>query len=71
MDEAVVGILVRRIYDAVVAVIIAIGVNSDGRHQVLDMEVGTSEAELIWTEFLRKPYAPRFARREARRLRCA
>lgn len=37
-----------------VAVIIAVGVNSDGRRKVLGMEVGTSEAEPIWTEFLRK-----------------
>jgi transposase-like protein len=37
-----------------VAVVIAVGVNSDGRREVLGMEVGTSEAEPIWTEFLRK-----------------
>jgi len=37
-----------------VATIIAIGVNADGRREVLGMEVGTSEAEPIWTEFLRK-----------------
>ena len=37
-----------------VAVIIAIGVNGDGRREVLGMEIGTSEAEPIWTEFLRK-----------------
>ncbi|KEQ02405.1 IS256 family transposase [Pseudorhizobium pelagicum] len=37
-----------------VAVIIAVGVNTDGRREVLGMEVGTSEAEPIWTEFLRK-----------------
>jgi len=36
-----------------VAVIIAVGVNGDGRREVLGMEVGTSEAEPIWTEFLR------------------
>lgn len=36
-----------------VAVIIAVGVNADGRREVLGMEVGTSEAEPIWTEFLR------------------
>ena len=28
-------------------------VNRDGRHEVLGMEIGTSEAEPIWTEFLR------------------
>ena len=37
-----------------VAVIIAVGVNADGRREVLGMEVGSSEAEPIWTEFLRK-----------------
>jgi transposase-like protein len=37
-----------------VAVIIAVGVNTKGRREVLGMEVGISEAEPIWTEFLRK-----------------
>jgi len=37
-----------------VAVIIAVGVNTDGRREVLGMEIGTSEAEPIRTEFLRK-----------------
>jgi transposase-like protein len=37
-----------------VAAIIAVGVNTDGRREVLGMEIGTSEAEPIWTEFLRK-----------------
>ena len=37
-----------------VAVIIAVGANTDGRREVLGMEIGTSEAEPIWTEFLRK-----------------
>jgi putative transposase len=37
-----------------VAAIIAVGVNSDGRREVLGMEIGTSEAEPIWMEFLRK-----------------
>jgi len=37
-----------------VATIIAVGVNTDGRREVLGMEIGTSEAEPIWTEFLRK-----------------
>jgi putative transposase len=36
------------------AVIIAVAVNSDGRREVLGMEVGTSEAEAVWTAFLRK-----------------
>ncbi len=38
----------------IVSVIIAVGVNTDGRREVLGMEIGTSEAEPIWTEFLRK-----------------
>src|SRR5439155_40255 len=37
-----------------VAVIIAVGVNNDGRREVLGMEIGTSECEPIWREFLRK-----------------
>jgi transposase-like protein len=37
-----------------VAVIIAIGVNVDGRREVLGMDIGPSEAETFWTEFLRK-----------------
>ena len=37
-----------------VAVIIAVGVNGDGRREVLGMKIGASEAEAIWTEFLRK-----------------
>ena len=36
-----------------VAVTIAIGVNNDGRREVLGMSVGCSEAETFWTEFLR------------------
>ena len=37
-----------------VAVIVAIGVNTDGRREVLGMDIGPSEAETFWTEFLRK-----------------
>src|SRR3954469_20750318 len=37
-----------------VAVIIAVGVNSDGRREVLGMDMGASEAEPFWTAFLRK-----------------
>jgi putative transposase len=37
-----------------VAVIIAVGVNSDGRREVLGMEIGASEAEPFWAAFLRK-----------------
>ena len=37
-----------------VAVIIAVGVNSDGRREVLGMDIGPSEAETFRTAFLRK-----------------
>ena len=37
-----------------VAAIIAVGVNSDGRREVLGLDVGASEAETFWTDFLRK-----------------
>src|SRR5665811_241939 len=36
-----------------VAVIVAVGVNNDGRREVLGMTVGHSEAEPFWVEFLR------------------
>jgi putative transposase len=36
-----------------VAAIIAIGANTDGRREVLGMQVGASEAEPFWTDFLR------------------
>ena len=36
-----------------VAVIVAVGVNTDGQRQVLGMQVGASEAETFWTAFLR------------------
>lgn len=38
-----------------VAVIIAVGVNTDGRREVLGMSIGASEAETFWTDFLRQP----------------
>src|SRR5438270_6490738 len=45
---------VRRDHHIVsVAVIVAVGVNADGRREVLGMTVGHSEAELFWVEFLR------------------
>jgi putative transposase len=45
---------VRRDHHIVsVAVIIAVGVNTDGRREVLGMTVGHSEAEPFWVEFLR------------------
>jgi transposase-like protein len=37
-----------------VAVIVAVGVNGDGRREVLGMDIGPSEAEPFWTAFLRK-----------------
>jgi transposase-like protein len=37
-----------------VAVIVAVGVNSDGRREVLGLDIGPSEAEPFWTDFLRK-----------------
>jgi transposase-like protein len=37
-----------------VAVVLAIGVNTDGRREVLGMDIGQSEAEVFWAEFLRK-----------------
>jgi putative transposase len=37
-----------------VALIIAVGVNGDGRREVLGLDIGPSEAETFWTEFLRK-----------------
>jgi putative transposase len=37
-----------------VAVIVAVGINNDGRREVLGMDIGPSEAEPFWTDFLRK-----------------
>lgn len=36
-----------------VAVIVAVGVNADGRREVLGMDIGASEAEAFWKAFLR------------------
>jgi transposase-like protein len=36
-----------------VAAIVAVGVNGDGRREVLGLAIGASEAETFWTEFLR------------------
>ena len=36
------------------AVIIVVGVNGDGRREVLGLDIGTSEAETFWTAFLKK-----------------
>jgi len=37
-----------------VAAIIAVGVNADGRREVLGLAIGPSEAETFWTDFLRQ-----------------
>ncbi len=37
-----------------VAVTVAVGVNTDGRREVLGMDIGCSKAETFWTAFLRK-----------------
>ena len=37
-----------------VAAIIAVGVNSDGRREILGLDIGPSEAETFWAAFLRK-----------------
>ena len=37
-----------------VAVIVATGVNGDGRREVLGIDIGPSEAETFWTAFLRR-----------------
>jgi len=37
-----------------VAAIIAVGVNGDGRREVLGLDIGPSDAETFWTAFLRK-----------------
>ena len=37
-----------------VAVIVAVGVNSDGRREILGLDIAPSEAETFWTAFLRK-----------------
>src|SRR5436190_8437454 len=37
-----------------VAAILAVGVNSDGRREILGLDIGASEAATFWTDFLRK-----------------
>ena len=56
-----------RIVSAVV--IVAVGVNSDGRREVLGMDIGPSEAETFWTDLPPQAQPSRPARRQARRLR--
>ncbi|MBF0202617.1 MAG: IS256 family transposase, partial [Desulfamplus sp.] len=36
-----------------VAAIVAVGVNTEGRREILGLSVGVSEAETFWTDFLR------------------
>ena len=62
------AIKVRRDHHIVsVTVIVAVGVNTDGRREVLGMTTGHSEAEPFWVEFLRRLGAPRPARGQAGR----
>lgn len=51
-----------------VAVIVAVGVNTDGRREVLGMDVGPSEAETFWTDDLTQARPARPARGQARDL---
>jgi putative transposase len=52
----------RHIVSVAVIVAVGVGVNTDGRREVLGMIVGHSEAERFWVEFLRS-----LARRGSRR----
>ena len=52
-----------------VAVIIAVGVNTDGRREVLGMDIGPSEAETFWTGVPAQARPARPARRQAGHLR--
>jgi putative transposase len=45
---------VRRNHRIISVAVISRRVNTDGRREVLGMDVGPSEAETFWTEFLRK-----------------
>jgi transposase-like protein len=60
-----------------VAVTVAVGVNADGRREVLGMDIGPSEAETFWTAFLRKMHtrasrlpSRRFSRRHGSAAGC-
>jgi hypothetical protein len=54
-----------------VAVIVAVGVNTDGRREVLGMDIGPSEAEPVLDGVPAQARPPRPARRQARDLRRA
>ena len=53
-----------------VAVIVAVGVNSDGRREVLGLDIGPSEAETFWTDVPAQAHPSRPARRQAGHLGC-
>ena len=53
-----------------VAVIVAVAVNSDGRREVLGIEIGASEERPSGPTFLRCAGEARLARREAGNLGC-
>ena len=40
--------------------IVAVGVNGDGRREILGLDVGPSEAETFWTGFLRAVQRARY-----------
>lgn len=42
-------------YVVSVAAILAMGVNAEGRREILGVGLGDSEAQVFWTEFLRSP----------------
>jgi hypothetical protein len=52
-------------------VLIATGVNGDGRREVLGLQVATSETGPAWNAFFRRPHRPRAHRCPARHLRRA
>src|SRR6185369_9878156 len=52
-----------------VAVVVAVGVNADGRQEVLGLDIGPSEAETFWTAFPAQACPAWPERREACRLR--
>ena len=37
-----------------VAVIVAVGVNTEGRREIVGLHIGPSEAEMFWSDFLKK-----------------
>lgn len=51
------------------AMIVAVGVNADGRRELLGMAIGPCGAEICWTSFPASGWPARFARRQAGNLR--